>query len=66
MRRRHFMHGHGPHEEWLGHHGAFGPFGPWTARAGRGRGRGRDGVAAATSGPRSWPCWPSGRCTATR
>jgi DNA-binding PadR family transcriptional regulator len=28
MRRRHFMHGHGPHEGWPGHHGAFGPFGP--------------------------------------
>jgi DNA-binding PadR family transcriptional regulator len=46
MRRRHFMHGHGPHEEWLGHHGAFGSFGPpgppgpWR---GRGRGRGRRG-----------------------
>jgi DNA-binding PadR family transcriptional regulator len=53
MRRRHFMHGHGPHEEWLGHHGAFGPFGhlppmppgppgPWGF-GGRGRGRGRRG-----------------------
>ena len=46
MRRRHFMHGHGPHEEWPGHHGGFGPFGPpgppgpWR---GRGRGRGRRG-----------------------
>jgi DNA-binding PadR family transcriptional regulator len=28
MRRRHFMHGHGPHQDWPGHHGAFGPFGP--------------------------------------
>jgi DNA-binding PadR family transcriptional regulator len=56
MRRRHFMHGHGPHEEWLGHHGAFGPFGPgrpptppgpWGHR-GRGRGRrGRGDVRAA-------------------
>jgi DNA-binding PadR family transcriptional regulator len=54
MRRRHFMHGHGPHEEWLGHHGAFGPFGPplppgppgpWRGR-GRGR-RGRGDVRAA-------------------
>ena len=54
MRRRHVMHGHGPHEEWLGHHGAFGPFGPppppmppgppgpWGF-GGRGRGRGRRG-----------------------
>ena len=54
MRRRHFMHGHGPHEEWPGHHGAFGPFGPppppmppgppgpWGF-GGRGRGRGRRG-----------------------
>ena len=31
-----------------------------------GRGRGGRGPAAATSGPPSWPCWPSGRCTATR
>lgn len=59
MRRRHFMYGHGPHEEWLGHHGAFGPFGPgrpplppmppgpWGHR-GRGRGRrGRGDVRAA-------------------
>jgi DNA-binding PadR family transcriptional regulator len=51
MRRRHIMHGHGPHEEWLGHHGAFGPFGPpgppgpWRGR-GRGR-RGRGDVRAA-------------------
>jgi DNA-binding PadR family transcriptional regulator len=51
MRRRHFMHGYGPHEEWLGHHGAFGPFGPpgppgpWRGR-GRGR-RGRGDVRAA-------------------
>jgi DNA-binding PadR family transcriptional regulator len=54
MRRRHFMHGHGPHEEWLGHHGTFGPFGPplppgppgpWRGR-GRGR-RGRGDVRAA-------------------
>jgi DNA-binding PadR family transcriptional regulator len=51
MRRRHVMHGHGPHEEWLGHHGAFGPFGPpgppgpWRGR-GRGR-RGRGDVRAA-------------------
>jgi DNA-binding PadR family transcriptional regulator len=50
MRRRHVMHGHGPHEEWLGHH-AFGPFGPpgppgpWRGR-GRGR-RGRGDVRAA-------------------
>ncbi|HEY6707077.1 MAG TPA: PadR family transcriptional regulator [Actinomycetota bacterium] len=61
MRRRMFMHGpgHGPHEEWMGHHGAFGPFGPgrpplpprppgpWGSR-GRGRGRrGRGDVRAA-------------------
>ena len=59
MRRRMFMHGHGPHEEWMGHHGAFGPFGPgrpplppmppgpWGHR-GRGRGRrGRGDVRAA-------------------
>jgi DNA-binding PadR family transcriptional regulator len=51
MRRRHLMHGHGPHEDWLGHHGAFGPFGPpgppgpWRGR-GRGR-RGRGDVRAA-------------------
>jgi DNA-binding PadR family transcriptional regulator len=54
MRRRHHMRGHGPHEEWLGHHGAFGPFGPplppgppgpWRGR-GRGR-RGRGDVRAA-------------------
>ena len=43
MRRRHFMHGHGPHEEWLGHTGRAAwalarP--PWR---GRGRGRGRRG-----------------------
>jgi DNA-binding PadR family transcriptional regulator len=54
MRRRMFM--HGPHEEWMGHHGAFGPFGPggppmppgpWGLR-GRGRGRrGRGDVRAA-------------------
>jgi DNA-binding PadR family transcriptional regulator len=54
MRRRMFM--HGPHEEWLGHHGAFGPFGPgrppmppgpWGF-GGRGRGRrGRGDVRAA-------------------
>jgi DNA-binding PadR family transcriptional regulator len=57
MRRRMFM--HGPHEEWMGHHGAFGPFGPgrpplppmppdpWGHR-GRGRGRrGRGDVRAA-------------------
>jgi len=46
-----FMHGAGPHEEWMGHHGAFGPFGPgrppmppgpWGHR-GRGRGHGRRG-----------------------
>ena len=51
MRRRMFMHGYGPHEEWMGHHGAFGPFGPgrppmppgpWGHR-GRGRGRRRRG-----------------------
>ena len=54
MRRRMFMHGGGPHEEWMGHHGAFGPFGPgghplppmppgpW-GHGGRGRGRGRRG-----------------------
>jgi DNA-binding PadR family transcriptional regulator len=51
-----FMHGYGPHEEWMGHHGAFGPFGPgrppmppgpWGHR-GRGRGRrGRGDVRAA-------------------
>ena len=56
MRRRMFMHGYGPHEEWMGHHGAFGPFGPgrppmppgpWGHR-GRGRGRrGRGDVRAA-------------------
>ena len=59
MRRRMFMHGHGPHEEWMGHHGAFGPFGPgrpplppmppgpWGfGRRGRGR-RGRGDVRAA-------------------
>jgi len=49
MRRRMFM--HGPHEEWPGHHGAFGPFdpgrppmppGPWGFGV-RGRGRGRRG-----------------------
>ena len=51
MRRRQHMRGHGPHEEWLGHHGAFGPFGPpgppgpWRGR-GRGR-RGRGDVRAA-------------------
>lgn len=51
MRRRHLMHGHGPYEDWLGHHGAFGPFGPpgppgpWRGR-GRGR-RGRGDVRAA-------------------
>ena len=51
MRRRHLMHGHGPPEDWLGHHGAFGPFGPpgppgpWWGR-GRGR-RGRGDVRAA-------------------
>jgi DNA-binding PadR family transcriptional regulator len=52
MRRRHFMHGVGPHEGWAGHHGGFGPFGPpglpplppvppgpWGHRRGRGRGR---------------------------
>jgi DNA-binding PadR family transcriptional regulator len=27
MRRR-YMHGHGPHGDWMGQHGAFGPFGP--------------------------------------
>src|SRR4029453_16676932 len=56
MRRRHFMHGHGPHEEWPGHHGACGPSapppppmppgppGPWGfGGPGRGRGRGRRG-----------------------
>ena len=61
MRRRHFMHGPGPHEGWPGHHGAFGPFGPpgplppmppgpprpWgPGRRGRGR-RGRGDVRAA-------------------
>ena len=56
MRRRMFMHGYGPHEERMGHHGAFGPFGPgrppmppgpWGHR-GRGRGRrGRGDVRAA-------------------
>ena len=59
MRRRMFMHGHGPHEEWMGPHGAFGPFGPgrpplppmppgpWgSGRRGRGR-RGRGDVRAA-------------------
>jgi DNA-binding PadR family transcriptional regulator len=59
MRRRMFMHGPGPHEDWMGHHGAFGPFGPgrpplppmppgpWGFR-GRGRGRrGRGDVRAA-------------------
>jgi DNA-binding PadR family transcriptional regulator len=59
MRRRMYMHGHGPHEDWMGHHGAFGPFGPgrpslppmppgpWGFR-GRGRGRrGRGDVRAA-------------------
>jgi DNA-binding PadR family transcriptional regulator len=51
MRRRQHLRGHGPHEEWLGHHGAFGPFGPpgppgpWRGR-GRGR-RGRGDVRAA-------------------
>ena len=54
MRRRMFM--HGPHEEWLGHPGAFGSFGPgrppmppgpWEF-GGRGRGRrGRGDVRAA-------------------
>ena len=61
MRRRHFMHGVGPHEGWAGHHGGFGPFGPpglpplppvppgpWGHRRGRGRGRrGRGDVRAA-------------------
>jgi DNA-binding PadR family transcriptional regulator len=62
MRRRMFMHGHGPHEEWLGagHHGGFGPWGPgrpplppmppgpWGFGRGRGRGRrGRGDVRAA-------------------
>jgi DNA-binding PadR family transcriptional regulator len=29
MRRRYMHgHGHGPHQDWMGHHGAFGPFGP--------------------------------------
>jgi DNA-binding PadR family transcriptional regulator len=58
MRRRMFMHGpgHGPHEDWMGRHDAFGPFGPgrppmppgpWGFR-GRGRGRrGRGDVRAA-------------------
>jgi DNA-binding PadR family transcriptional regulator len=58
MRRREHLRGHGPHEEWLGHHGAFGPFGPphppgpprhgpWGF-GGRGRGRrGRGDVRAA-------------------
>jgi DNA-binding PadR family transcriptional regulator len=59
MRRRMFMHGPGPHEDWMEHHGAFGPFGPgrpplppmppgpWGFR-GRGRGRrGRGDVRAA-------------------
>jgi len=59
MRRRHFMHGAGPHEGWAGHHGGFGPFGPpglpplppvppgpWGHRRGRGR-RGRGDVRAA-------------------
>ena len=36
---------------------ALGPPGPGTGGA---------GAAAATSGRRSWPCSPSGRCTATR
>jgi DNA-binding PadR family transcriptional regulator len=41
MRRRH-MHGHGPHEDWLGQHGPFGRLG------GRRRGRrGRGDVRAA-------------------
>ena len=47
MRRGHFMHGHGPHEGWMGHHGAFGPFGPpgppMPGGPWRGRGRGRRG-----------------------
>jgi DNA-binding PadR family transcriptional regulator len=61
MRRRHFMHGVGPHEGWAGHHGGFGPFGPpglpplppvppgpWGHGRGRGRGRrGRGDVRAA-------------------
>ena len=62
MRRRMFMHGHGPHEEWpgAGHHGGFGPWGPgrpplppmppgpWGFGRGRGRGRrGRGDVRAA-------------------
>jgi DNA-binding PadR family transcriptional regulator len=46
MRRRHFMHGHGSHEDWTGH-GAFGPFGPpgppMPSGPWRGRGRGRRG-----------------------
>jgi DNA-binding PadR family transcriptional regulator len=57
MRRRHFMHGVGPHEGWAGHHGGFGLFGPpgppfppgpWGHGRGRGRGRrGRGDVRAA-------------------
>jgi DNA-binding PadR family transcriptional regulator len=47
MRRGHFMHGRGPHEDWMGHHGAFGPFGPpgppMPGGPWRGRGRGRRG-----------------------
>ena len=62
MRRRMFMHGHGPHEEWpgAGQHGGYGPWGPgrpplppmppgpWGFGRGRGRGRrGRGDVRAA-------------------
>ena len=57
MRRRHFMHGHGPHEEWPGHHGAFGPFGPRRrpcrpARPGRGASAAGAGAGAARPGRR--------------
>jgi DNA-binding PadR family transcriptional regulator len=60
MRRHLSMHEEGPHEEWMGHHHAFGPFGPgrpprppmppgpWGHGRGRGRGRrGRGDVRAA-------------------
>jgi DNA-binding PadR family transcriptional regulator len=60
MRRRMYMPGPGPHDEWMGHHRAYGPFGPgrpplppmppgpWGHGRGRGRGRrGRGDVRAA-------------------